>query len=182
MQFFYQKLDKTNTHLSSFCEPKLFKRSLPRLAHLLKEGVQKNFFFWEISPKCGWVIPKQGPNPSKPPKSPWNRLFRPEFHLSISQISQKPWSGWAGKYIWKKSPKKRVFLYAFPKLWEFICTGNHHFWVKQECFWVALVLKFLKCIEIGKVQYVICHEWSVIIHGISHIDHQQAPKESMEHK
>ena len=28
-------------------------------------------FFWEIFPKCGWVgwlIPKQGPTPSKPPQ------------------------------------------------------------------------------------------------------------------
>ena len=42
----------------------------------------KNVFL-EISPKCGWLgwlIPKQGPNPSKPPKLPWN--------LSLSQISQ----------------------------------------------------------------------------------------------
>ena len=31
----------------------------------VREGVKKTFF-WEISPKCGWVawlIPKQGPNP-----------------------------------------------------------------------------------------------------------------------
>ena len=32
----------------------------------------------------------------KPPNCPENRLFRPKFHLSISQISQKPWGGWVG--------------------------------------------------------------------------------------
>ena len=182
MQFFLSETWQDKHTSVKLLRAQTFQAKLTPTCAPSKGRRPKKLFFWEISPKCGWVIPKQGPNPSKPPKSPWNRLFRPEFHLSISQISQKPWSGWAGKYIWKKSPKKRVFLYAFPKLWEFICTGNHHFWVKQECFWVALVLKFLKCIEIGKVQYVICHEWSVIIHGISHIDHQQAPKESMEHK
>ena len=47
---------------------------------------------------------------SKPLKTPENRLFRPEFHLSFSQISQKPWDGWVGKHIWERSPKKSVFF------------------------------------------------------------------------
>ena len=76
---------------------------------------KKTGFFWEISPKCGWVgwlTPKQGPNPSKPPPNcPENRLFRPKFHLSFSQISQKPWGGWVGKQIWERSPKKNQFFF-----------------------------------------------------------------------
>ena len=58
----------------------------------IREGPPKKRFIWEIFPKYGWVgwlIPKQGPNPSTP-----------EFHLSFSQISQKPWGGWMGKHIW----------------------------------------------------------------------------------
>ena len=31
------------------------------------------------------------------PNHPENRLFRPEFYLSFSQISQKPWGGWVGR-------------------------------------------------------------------------------------
>ena len=52
-----------------------------------------------------------------PPNHPENRLFRPEFHLSISQISQKPWGGWVGKQIWERSPKKKTvfFFGSFPK-------------------------------------------------------------------
>ena len=37
----------------------------------IREGIKK-LFFWEISPKCGWVgwlISKQGPNPSKSPEN-----------------------------------------------------------------------------------------------------------------
>ena len=47
-----------------------------------------------------------------PPNCPENRLFRPKFHLSFSQISQKPWGGWVGKQIWEKYPKKNVFFLA----------------------------------------------------------------------
>ena len=34
-----------------------------------------------------------------PPNHPENRLFQPEFHLSFSQISQKPWGGQTEKII-----------------------------------------------------------------------------------
>ena len=37
----------------------------------LGEASKKKRFFWEIFPKCGWVgwlIPKQGPTPSKSPR------------------------------------------------------------------------------------------------------------------
>ena len=37
-----------------------------------------------------------------------------DFHLLLSQISQKPWCGWVGKHIWERSPKKNVFFYTFP--------------------------------------------------------------------
>ena len=47
-----------------------------------------------------------------PPNHPENRLFRPKFHLSFSQILQKPWGGWVGKQIWERFPKiKLIFLY-----------------------------------------------------------------------
>ena len=80
----------------------------------LREGVKKNVDENEISPKCGWLgwlNPKQGPNPSKK-KNPFeNRLFRPEFHLLFSQISQKTWDGWVGKQIYlSRSPKKKRFF------------------------------------------------------------------------
>ena len=56
---------------------------------------------------------------SKPLKTPQNcpenRLFRPKFHLSFSQISQKPWGGWVGKQIWERYPKKNGFFFgSFP--------------------------------------------------------------------
>ena len=85
----------------------------PKNITVIKGSCQKKRFFWDIFPKCGWLgwlIPKQGPNPSKPPQiTPKNRLFRPEFHLSFSQISQKPWGGWVSKQIWERSPKKSFF-------------------------------------------------------------------------
>ena len=51
-----------------------------------------------------------------------NRLFRPEFHLSFSQISQKPWGGWVGSHIWENFPQKNVFVVvdAFP--YQFLAT------------------------------------------------------------
>ena len=46
-----------------------------------------------------------------PPNHPENRLFRPKFHLSFSQISQKPWDGWVGKQIWERFPKKNGIFF-----------------------------------------------------------------------
>ena len=48
-------------------------------------------------------------NPSNHPE---NRLFRPKFHLSFSQISQKAWDGWVGKQIWERYPKKNVVFFG----------------------------------------------------------------------
>ena len=61
--------------------PDLTVRQLLIIVTFFKERCKKNTFFWEISPKCGWVgIPKQGPNPSKPPQiSPKIAFFDPNF-------------------------------------------------------------------------------------------------------
>ena len=58
-----------------------------------KRKQKQKRIFGEILPKCGWVgwlIPKQAPNPSKPPQ---NHPFRSEFHLS-----QKAWGGWVNRF------------------------------------------------------------------------------------
>ena len=63
---------------------------------LVREGVQKKPFFGRSFPNVGgwggW-FPNKVQTPQNPPNHPENRLFRPEFHLSFSQISQKPWGG-----------------------------------------------------------------------------------------
>ena len=46
------------------------------------------------------------------PNHPENRIFRPEFHLSFSQISEKPWGGWVNRFG-RALPKKTFFL-RFP--------------------------------------------------------------------
>ena len=81
----------------------------------LREGPKKKRFFWECFPKygsVGWLIAKPGhPPPKKKKNHPENRLFWPEFHLSFSKISQKPWGGWVGKQIWERYPKKKTFFF-----------------------------------------------------------------------
>ena len=75
---------------------------------------------YEIFPKCGWVgwlIPKQGPNPSKPlktpPNHPENRLFRPEFHLSYPKSHKNPgMGGWVNTFG-KDIPKKTRFFFGY---------------------------------------------------------------------
>ena len=46
------------------------------------------------------------PKPKSPPKSP----FWPEFHLSCSQISPKPWGGWVHTFG-LTFPQKKVFFF-----------------------------------------------------------------------
>ena len=89
-----------------------------RVRLFLKGGCQKKnpFFLGDLSQMwVGGVADSQ--KRSKPLKAPQNHLescpFRPEFHLSFSQISQKSWGGWVGKQIWERSPKKKLFFYAF---------------------------------------------------------------------
>ena len=85
------------------------------LTILNKGSCQKTGFFWEISPKCGWVgwlTPKQGPNPSKPPQiAPKIALFDPNFTFRSPKSHKNPG---VGKQIWERSPKK-PFFYTFPK-------------------------------------------------------------------
>ena len=68
-------------------------------------------FFWEFYPKCrwvahpptprvGWLIPKQGPNPSTKTKCPENRLFDPNFTFRSPKSHKNPGvGGWEGKHI-----------------------------------------------------------------------------------
>ena len=80
------------------------------------EGVKrKPCFFGDLSQMwVGGVADSQ--TRSKPLKKktncPENRLFRPKFHLSFSQISQKPWGGWVSKQISERSPKKKFFYFV----------------------------------------------------------------------
>ena len=75
------------------------------ISQLLREAAKKNrFFLGNLSQMwMGGVADSQTRSePLKtPPNQPENRLFRPKFHLSFSQISQKPWGGWVGKQIWE---------------------------------------------------------------------------------
>ena len=64
---------------------------------LLKEAAKKNVFFWDIFPKCGWVgwlIPKQGPNHSKPPQiAPKIAFFDPNFTFRFPKSHKNPGVG-----------------------------------------------------------------------------------------
>ena len=79
-----------------------------------RESVKKTFF-WEISPKCGWVvwlIPKQGPNLSKPPQiTPKIALVDPNFTFCSPKSHKNPG---VGKQIWERSPKKKTFFLRLP--------------------------------------------------------------------
>ena len=59
---------------------------------------KKTRFFWDIFPKCGWVgwlITKQGPNPSKPPKSPRTSPFSTQISPFVfPNLTQT--LGWVG--------------------------------------------------------------------------------------
>ena len=78
----------------------------------LREAAKKNRFFWEISPKCGWVgwlTPKQGPNPSKPPQiTPKIAFFDPNFTFRSPKSHKNPG---VGKQIWERFPKKNGFIW-----------------------------------------------------------------------
>ena len=59
--------------------------------------------FWDISPKCGWVgwlIPKQGPNPSKPTQiTPKIALFDPNFPFRFLKSHKNPGVGrWVNRF------------------------------------------------------------------------------------
>ena len=79
-------------------------------------------FFWEIFPKCGWVgwlIPKQGPNPSKPPQiTPKIAFFDPNFTFPFLKSHKNPGvGGWVNTFgrdlqkngiFWGGSPKEKI--------------------------------------------------------------------------
>ena len=77
---------------------------------MIRERVKKQFF-GEISPKRGWVgwlIPKQGPNPSKPPQiTPKIAIVDPNFTFRSPKSHKNPAvGGWVNtKQIWERSPK-----------------------------------------------------------------------------
>ena len=79
-----------------------------------------NGFIWESFLKCGWMgwlIPKQGPTPSKPPQITLKiALFDPNFPYRSPKSQENTGCGWVGKKIWERSPKKTLFFYAFPNM------------------------------------------------------------------
>ena len=82
---------------------------------------KKNVFFWEIFPKCGWVgwlIPKQGPNPSKPPQIPPKiAFFDPNFTFRFPKSHKNPGVGGCLNRFGKGLPKKTDYFFdPFPKL------------------------------------------------------------------
>ena len=83
-----------------------FKSNIPPKGSCQKK---KPVFFWEISPKCGWVgwlTPKQGPNPSKPPQiTPKIALFDPNFTFRSPKSHKNPG---------ERSPKNTFFFGRLP--------------------------------------------------------------------
>ena len=79
---------------------------------------KKTGFFWEISPKCGWVgwlTPKQGPNTLKPPQiTPKIAFFDPNFTFRSPKSHKNPGVGGWVNIFGKDLPKKTFFLDAFP--------------------------------------------------------------------
>ena len=76
---------------------------------------KKNGFFWEISPKYGWVgwlTPKQGPNPSKPPQiAPKIAFFDPNFTFRSPKSHKNPGvGGWVNRFG-RDLPKKTGFFF-----------------------------------------------------------------------
>ena len=81
---------------------------------------KKTGFFWEISPKYGWVgwlTPKQGPNPSKPPQiAPKIAFFDPNFTFCSPKSHKNPGvGGWINTFG-RDLPKKNIFFYSFPNV------------------------------------------------------------------
>ena len=82
---------------------------------------KKTRFFWDIFPKCGWVgwlIPKQGPNPSKPPQiAPKIAFFDPNFTFRFPKSHKNPGvGGWVNRFGKDIPKKKRFFFWQLP-LW-----------------------------------------------------------------
>merc|ERR1712218_99190 len=76
---------------------------------------KKTGFFWEISPKYGWVgwlTPKQGPNPSKNPQiAPKIAFFDPNFTFRSPKSHKNPGvGGWVNRFG-RDLPKKTGFFF-----------------------------------------------------------------------
>ena len=84
----------------------------------LGEASKKKPFFWEIFSKCGWVgwlIPKQGPTPSKTPQITAKiAFFDPNFTFCFPKSRKNPWVGEWVSTFGKDLQKKFFFLDAFP--------------------------------------------------------------------
>ena len=79
----------------------------------LREGIKKTFF-WDIFPKCGlvgWLIPKQGSNPSKKNQiTPKIAFFDPNFTFRFPKSYKNPGvGGWVNRFG-KGFPKKTCFF------------------------------------------------------------------------
>ena len=64
------------------------------LCHRLREGVQKKFF-WEISPKYGWV------------GWPFSTRISPFVLPNLTKTL-----GWVGNQIWERSPEKKRYFWT----------------------------------------------------------------------
>ena len=99
----------------------------------------------------GWLIPKQGPHPSKPPKI---AFFDPNFTFCIHNTQKSPG---VGSHIWENFPKKNVFFGPFLSLQRsFIemAISSHQFTEVQT----DIVLSRLRKIQM----------WQITIHIASH--------------
>ena len=90
---------------------------------MIRERVKKQFF-GEISPKRGWVgwlIPKQGPNPSKLPQiTPKITFFDPNFTFWFPKSHKySGMGGWVNRF--GKGLPKKTFLDALASLRPVLC-------------------------------------------------------------
>ena len=91
---------------------------MPFRMRLREAAKKKSFFFWDIFPKCGWVgwlIPKQGPNPSKKTQiAPKIAFLDPNFTFRFPKSHKNPGvGGWVNTFG-KDIPKKHVFFGYLP--------------------------------------------------------------------
>ena len=144
MQSFLKKQNSINSSLLTFnccCERGgTVLRTLPGDIHssLMREAAKKKRFFGEIFPKCGWVgwlFPKQGQNPSKPPQiTPKIAFFDPNSTFSFPKSYKNP--GVGGLHIFGKTLSFRPSLMRY---WQNSCYQVTwfrfpHLNADNECF------------------------------------------------
>ena len=74
----------------------------------------------------GWLFPKQGPNPSKPPQIAHKKIafFDPNFTFCFPKSHKNPGvGGWVNRFG-KDIPKKSFFLAASLRTISTACEGN----------------------------------------------------------